>query len=128
MNLIELMHPPENEGGVVNKTVVNAAKSAFCYKKALDPVFLVAVGGEVSPCIGTFETVAQQFVDAGFTKFEAPEGGLAYVNPNQILLYMRVELGIYRFVFDGKIALTVKATGAEVTALFEPNKSTIIVD
>lgn len=139
MKLIELMHPPAEEGGVVNKTVVNAAKSAFCYKKALEPVFLVALGGDVSPCIGTFETVAQEFVAAGYVKFDAPEGGEAYVNPDQILLYAMVELGIYRLVFDGKIALTVKATGVEIEDMFSegpnqdpqpcvPNKSNIVID
>lgn len=127
MSFIELTMPPQQEGQEIQKVIALSEQISFAFKQPLDPIFTMAMGVAVLPFIGDYDAVLEQLERAGFTIFETPGGNKAAINPNRVLFYMSPQLGVYSFMFDGKIGMSIKATTAEIKKMFEGEKSNIII-
>lgn len=123
--LIELMCPPPGEGQPVQKITALSDQIVFVFKQPLQPVFQVAMGATMLPCLGDYDAVLTQVEKAGLNIFDTPEGAQAAINKNHIAFFTSPSLGLYSFMFTNKVGMTVKATTAEITGLFE-KKSRII--
>jgi hypothetical protein len=53
--------------------------------------------------------------------FDTPEGTKAVVNGDYVLFYASPELGLFNLMFDGKAAISVKATSKQIESLVEPH-------
>ena len=122
---IQLMQPPTKAGDPVQKVTALSDKIMFAFRAPLQPVFQVAVGAVVLPCIGDYGKLLQQLEEAGLSLLDTPEGTQAAVNKDHILFFASPGLGAYSLMFSGQMGMTVKATQTDITGLFE--KKSVIV-
>lgn len=122
---IELIQPPAKEGDPVQKITALSDHIMFAFKQPLQPIFQVAVGTAILPCIGDYEALLTELEESGLVVLDTPEGGKAAVNKDHILFFVSPSLGIYSLMFCGKMGMSVKATTADINGLFE--KKSVIV-
>jgi hypothetical protein len=89
---------------------VNVDRIAFVLRQPLEPVYVVAMLGARTPVDGNvtpYDELVEQLGDK-FVAFDTPEGTLAYVNPEYVMITMSPELGTTGLVFMGGLKLMVK--------------------
>jgi hypothetical protein len=88
----------------------------------LQPVFIVNISGAILPCIGDYDSVVENLLKHDrLVVFDTPEGTKAVVNGDYVLFYASPELGLFNLMFDGKAAISVKATSKQIESLVEPH-------
>ena len=125
-NIIELSALPPKEGEPSQTVFIPVDQIAFVLKIPLQPVFMVNVNGLIMPCLGDYDNVLSKLELDGFRNLGAPDGSSVVVNPEKILFYVHLEIGLFHLMFLGK-GLNVKATTQEIEKLFD-EKSSIILE
>ena len=116
---IELTQPPREVGQPVQTITALSDHIMFAFKQPLQPVFQVAVGTAILPCIGDYESLLVKLKKAWLSILDTPEGTQAAVNKDHILFFVSPGLGTYSLMFNGQIGMSVKATQTDITGLFE---------
>ena len=125
-NIIELSAVPAEEGGPPQTVFIPVDQIAFVLKIPLQPVFMVNVSGAIMPCLGDYDAVSSYIELDGFRALGTPDGSKLVVNPEKIMFYTNLEIGMFHLMFPGK-GLNVKATTDEIKKLFD-KKSSIILE
>ena len=115
MTFIEMVQvtPPGKPSPTI---VVPSEKISFAFKKTFEPHCTVGIGDIFAPCSFDFARVSKVLVeDEGFISFDVPDGGgKCVVNPDRINFYMPMEIGIFSLMFNGRSAITVRATTEQI--------------
>jgi hypothetical protein len=89
---------------------VNVDRIAFVARQPMEPIYTVAMPGARTPVDGNatpYDELVEQLGDK-FVAFDLPEGTVAYVNPEYVMITMSPELGTTGLMFMGGLKLMVK--------------------
>jgi hypothetical protein len=89
---------------------INVDRIAFVTRQPMESVYLVALPGARTPIDGLvtpYDELVEQLGDK-FVTFDTPEGTVAYVNPEYVMITMSPELGTTGLMFLGGLKLMVK--------------------
>lgn len=125
-NIIELSAVPPQEGDPVQMVSIPIDQIAFVLKVPLQSVFVVNISGILMPCLGDYDAVSLKLELDGFRTFDTPDGAKLVVNPEKIMFYINLEIGLFHLMFLGK-GFNVKATTEEIKKLFD-KKSSILLE
>jgi uncharacterized protein YlzI (FlbEa/FlbD family) len=92
------------------KVHINADRIAFVMRQPMESVYVIAMPGARTPIDGNatpYDELIKQLGDK-FVAFDVPEGTVAYVNPEYVMITMSPELGTTALMFLGGLKLVVK--------------------
>lgn len=120
MHGIKIFTPVEQNGEtslVPQDIQINLEQLFFIHKppmQAIQQVMMLLPG----PLMTSSLFDEEKLKEAGLVPLASAEGTPCWCNPKLVQFYFTPELGVYVFIFPGGSKLGVKATGAEVAALF----------
>lgn len=111
-------HPDHEEQKIVMKpqeVVLNLARVDVVLRRPLNQGTVVIVDAVPTQCMSTLSNADLE----SFARFDTVDGTKLFVNPEKVLFYFPIELGVYKIVLPsigepGGNHITVKATGAEI--------------
>lgn len=103
----------QTQGGRRDVTL-NPEQVCCVFRPPLQQDFAVVTTLVPLQASGNYDDVLSAIKERGFVEFDSPDGGKAYVNPKQVIMFGMVELGVVLLSFPGGGQLPIRDTIADV--------------